>query len=60
MATRPPPQRTSEGSMSAPACAHERDALDESVGAARFALEALAIERAVRKSLGLLPPSDLS
>jgi hypothetical protein len=60
MATRRPSQRTSDGRITSATHAQDREALDEELGAARFALEALAIERAVRSSLGLLPATELS
>lgn len=60
MATRTPPQRISDGRVTSLAGAEPREAIDDEPGAARFALEAIAIERAVRRSLGLLPAAELS
>jgi hypothetical protein len=60
MAMRLPPQRTSDGRITPANRAQERDTLDEELSAARFALEAHAIEHAVRRSLGLLPATELS
>lgn len=60
MATRPPSQRASDGRATSAAHGSEREVLDDEAGALRFAIEAIAIERAVRRSLGLLPSTELS
>lgn len=60
MATRPPSQRAPDGRNASVALGRERELLDDEAGALRFALEAIAIERAVRRSLGLLPSAELS